>query len=116
MCHQNRTSLRFILGFTSKNKHLAAQNKADFLQIFRTVTLQGLDSFLNFQRISDPVTQWLIHITDDRNGITTQMGADIHHSLGKRNRIIKRLHKSTAAGFDIQYNGVCTRCNLLAHH
>ncbi|MNC50653.1 hypothetical protein D3C75_999060 [compost metagenome] len=116
MGHQDRTRFGFVLCFAAEDKHLAAQYEADLLQILWPVALQGLDAFLDLQRIADAEAQRLVHITDDRNRVAAQMCTDIDHGLGQGNGIIERLHKRTAAGFDIEYDGVCAGGDFFAHN
>ena len=50
------------------------------------------------------------------NGPATCILADLNHFFRQGKSILPALHKSTASGLHIQYNGICTGCQFLTHN
>ncbi|MNB96233.1 hypothetical protein D3C75_434310 [compost metagenome] len=104
-----------ILGFAAQHEHLAAENEADLGQVGRSAAAQRVDPLSDLQRVADAVSERLIHIADNRNGVPAELGADVHHRLGQRDGIVQRLHERAAAGLHIEHDGVRAGGDLLAH-
>ncbi|MNE58530.1 hypothetical protein D3C80_1535660 [compost metagenome] len=94
---------------------MRGQNQANLLQILRPFALKCSHGLLDLQSIADRMPQRLIHITNNRNSISTHLGSDINHGLSQTNGIIQCLHKRPAACFYVKDNGISPCCDFLAH-
>ncbi len=77
--------------------------------------MQCLDSFLDFQGIAHGIAQRLIHVGNHGGNLPAHALADLDHQARKLFGLRFRFHERTAPHFDIQHDGICTRCDFLAH-